>query len=93
MAKLGDECVYMTKVDANSGYWQVPLSEESQELTTFIMLIGRFCCTCGPYGLSSMQEILGKKMDIVIEGLTRVVKSADDFLIYAKTLEKRFNDL
>ena len=27
-------------------------------------------------------------MDIVIEGLTRVVKLTDDFLIYAKTLEK-----
>ena len=32
LAKLGEECVYMTKVDANSGYWQVPLDEESQEL-------------------------------------------------------------
>ena len=42
-AKLGDECQYMTKVDANSGYWQVPLDEESQELTTFITPIGRFC--------------------------------------------------
>ena len=28
------------------------------------------------------------EMDIVIEGLTRVVKLTDDFLIYAKTLEK-----
>ena len=48
LAKLGDECVHMTKVDANSGYWQVPLDEESQELTTFITPIGRFCCTRGP---------------------------------------------
>ena len=72
LAKLGDECVYMSKVDANSGYWQVPLDEESQELTTFITPIGRFCCTRGPYGLSSMQEIFGKKMDIIIEGLEGV---------------------
>ena len=61
LGKLGEECVFMSKVDANSGYWQVPLSEESQELTTFITPIGRFCCTRGPYGLSSMQEIFGKK--------------------------------
>ena len=87
LAKLGDECVHMTKVDANSGYWQVPLDEESQELTTFITPIGRFCCTRGPYGLSSMQEIFGKKMDVVIEGLVEVAKSTDDFLVYGKTKE------
>ena len=29
LAKLGTECVVMTKVDANSGYWQMPLDEES----------------------------------------------------------------
>ena len=51
----------LTKVDANSGYWQVPLDKASQELTTFITPIGRFCCTRGPYGLSSMQEIFSKK--------------------------------
>ena len=87
LGKLGDECVFMSKVDANSGYWQVPLSEESQELTTFITPIGRFCCTRGPYGLSSMQEIFGKKMDVVIEGLQGVVKSTDDFMVYGKTKE------
>ena len=87
LAKLGDECVHMTKVDANSGYWQVPLDEESQELTTFITPIGCFCCTRGPYGLSSMQEIFGKKMDIIIDGLEGIVKSTDDFLVYGKTKE------
>ena len=34
-----------------------------------------------------MQEIFGKKMDIVIEGLEGIVKSTDDFLIFAKTPE------
>ena len=87
LGKLGEECVFMSKVDANSGYWQVPLSEESQELTTFITPIGRFCCTRGPYGLSSMQEIFGKKMDVIIDGLQGVVKSTDDFMIYGKTRE------
>ena len=88
MAKLGDECVYMTKIDANSGYWQIPIAEESQELTALITPIGRFCTTRGPYGLSSMQEIFGKKMDIVIEGLTGIAKSTNDILAYAKPLDK-----
>ena len=30
LAKLGDKCVLMTKVDANSGYWQVPLDKKAR---------------------------------------------------------------
>ena len=29
-------------LDANSGFWQIPLSEESARLTTFISPFGRF---------------------------------------------------
>ena len=36
IAKLGDECIFMSKLDANAGYWQIPLDEESQLLTTFV---------------------------------------------------------
>ena len=31
LAKLGDECKVMSKLDANSGYWQMKLDEESQQ--------------------------------------------------------------
>ena len=49
IAKLGDECNYMSKLDCNSGYWQLPLDDESQLLTTFITPFGRYCCTRGPF--------------------------------------------
>ena len=32
-----------TKLDANSGFWQIPLAPKSQELTTFITPFGRYC--------------------------------------------------
>ena len=85
IAKLGDKCNYMSKLDCNSGYWQLPLDDESQQLTTFITPFGRYCCTRGPFGLSSMQEIFNKKMDFILEGLKGVAKSTDDLLIYGKT--------
>ena len=88
IAKLGDECIFMSKLDANAGYWQIPLDEESQLLTTFVTPSGRYCCTRGPFGMNSMQEIFNKKMDIVIEGLQGVVKSTDDFLVFAKSREE-----
>jgi len=85
IARIGDECHIMTKLDANSGYWQMKLDQQSQLLTTFITPLGRFCCTRGPFGLSSMQEIFNKRIDSVIDGLPGVAKSTDDFLVYAKT--------
>ena len=29
IAKLGGECNYMSKLDCNSGYWQLPLDDET----------------------------------------------------------------
>ena len=78
----------MTKLDANSGYWQMPLDEPSQLLCTFITPCGRYCPTRGPFGLSSMSEIFSKRLDQMIEGLVGVAKSMDDFLIYGKNTEE-----
>ena len=33
---------HFSKLDANSGFWQIPLSEESRPLTTFITPFGRY---------------------------------------------------
>ena len=56
LAQLGQTTV-MSKLDANSGYYQIVLAPESRELTTFITLIGRFCFNRLPFGISSACEI------------------------------------
>ena len=45
-----------TKLDANSGFWQIPLSKQSRLLTMFITPIGRFCFNKLPFGISSAPE-------------------------------------
>ena len=75
----------MSKLDANSGYWQMKLDEESQRKCTFVTPFGRYRPTRAPFGLSSMPEIFNREMDRIIEGLEGVAKSMDDFLIYGKT--------
>ena len=42
-----------TKLDANSGFWQIPLSPECHELTTFITQFDRFCFRRLPFGITS----------------------------------------
>ena len=46
-----------TKLDANSGFWQIPLFKNSALLTTFITPFGRFCFNRLPFGISSAPEL------------------------------------
>lgn len=45
------------KYDLYKGFWQIPLSKESQLLTTFITPWGRYCSTRMPFGICSAPEI------------------------------------
>ena len=42
LSKLLEAKVFLN-LDANFGFWQIPLAEESKHLTTFITPVGRFC--------------------------------------------------
>ena len=50
-----------SKLDASSGFYQIPLDQESCSLTTFITLFGRYCFKRVPFGLSSAPEIFQRK--------------------------------
>ncbi|XP_065672064.1 uncharacterized protein LOC136089896 [Hydra vulgaris] len=62
LAQLGNRCKYMAILDANSGYWQLPMDIESQLKCTFTTPFGQFCPTRGPFGLTSLPEIFSKKI-------------------------------
>ena len=79
---------YLTKLDANSGFWQIKLSESSRPVTTFITPWADYCFNVLPYGISSGSEKFQKCMSRILEGLERVECNIDDVLIHAATQEK-----
>ena len=85
--------VMFLKLDANSGFWQVPLSKNSRELTTFITPFGRYCYNKLPFGISSAPEHFQRRMHSLLEGLDGVVCVMDDILVFGKTKQDHDNRL
>lgn len=62
-----------SKLNANSGFWQIPLLKESRQLTTFITPFGRFHFNKLPFGISCTPELLQRRMNQMLEGLEGVM--------------------
>ena len=67
-----------SKLDANHGYWQIPLDPESQLLTTFNSPFGRYCFRRMPFGVKSAQEIFQKRTNQNFGDLLGVETDIDD---------------
>ncbi|KAL5017541.1 hypothetical protein ScPMuIL_007130 [Solemya velum] len=76
-----------SKLDANSGFWQVQLAKSSRLLTTFITPFGRYCFNRLPFGISSAPEYFQKRMQALLSGLPGVLCQMDDVLIFGDTQE------
>lgn len=76
-----------TKLDANSGFWQIPLSADSALLTTFLNPFGRYCFHRLPFGITSAPEHFQRKMSTLLEGIG-VVCMMDDILVYGRNQEE-----
>ena len=87
LALLSGATVF-SKVDANSGLWQIPLADESQHYTTFISPFGRYQFKKLPFGISSAPEIFQRRMSAVLEGLDGVLCHMDDVLIFGSSKEE-----
>ena len=76
-----------SKLDANAGFWRIPLAEVSKQLTTFITPNGRFSFNRLPFGILSAPEHYQKRMSSLLERLPGVVCQMDDVLIYGPDQE------
>ena len=82
-----------SKLDANAGFWQIPLEEESKPLTAFLTPWGRYVYNKLPFGLTSAPEIFCREMDKILHNCKGVVIHMDDVLIMGKDLEEHDENL
>ena len=73
------------KLDAASGFWQLPLHPDSQLLTTFITPFGRYCFKRLPFGISSAPEIFQRAMSQIPVDISGIICHMDDILIHSNS--------
>ena len=82
LARLAGSTVFST-LDANSGFWQVPLTESASKLTTFITPVGRFKFLRMPFGITSAPEIFQRHLQDLLPKVKRSEVFMNDFLVHA----------
>ena len=79
---------YFSKLDATSGFYQIPLDPETSKLTTFITPVGRYKFNRLPFGISSAPEIFQRTMENILQGEEQVVCFYDDVLVFGESQDQ-----
>ena len=81
--KLNGSKIY-SKFDFCKGYWQIPVAENSRDLTTFICANGLFKFKVMPFGLVNSASSYNRMMRKMLEGSNNLESYVDDVLAHTK---------
>ena len=77
---------YLTTLDILKGYWEIPLAEDSRELTSFVSPRGQYQWKVMPFGLSGAPATFQRIMNQILRPHSDFAESfLDDIIIYSNT--------
>lgn len=76
---------FFSRLDAKSGFHQIPLDDETSRICTFTAPFGRYRFVRLPFGIESSSEVFQKTMSQIFDALPGVRVFVDDILIWAPT--------
>ena len=84
---------YFSKLDATSGFWQMPLDEDSSYLTTFNTPFGLYRFTVVSFGVTFAQEVFQRIVQEHFRDLPGCETDINDILIWGRTIEEHDRNL
>lgn len=85
IATLLEGSTVFSTLNANSGYYQIKLSQKSSLLTAFNTPFGRYRYLCMPMGAKCSAEVFQRDMSMVMGDIDGVEIVVDDILVHGKT--------
>ena len=91
---LGEANVFTT-LDANSGYWQVPVAREDRSKTAFVCHSGLYQFLRMPFGLKNAPATFQRTLDVVLSPFKwkSCLVYLDDVIIFSKDEESHLRHL
>ena len=84
---------YATALDLNMGYYTIPLSECSKNITTIVTEFGKFRYTCLPMGMVISGDVFQSKVYDLIGDIDGVRTYIDDILCIGKNFDEHISQL
>jgi hypothetical protein len=86
---------YFTVIDLNQAYHQIPLKEESKDITSFCTPWNLYRFTRVPFGISVGAQTLTRLLDSIFHDLKfrYLFNYLDDVVVYSKTFEEHMTHL
>ncbi len=85
-----DDCIdqvgsakFVTKLDLLRGYWQVPLSQRAQEISSFVIPSGLYSYQVMSFGLRNAPATFQRLMNRVVSGLEGCAVYLDDLVVFS----------
>jgi Reverse transcriptase (RNA-dependent DNA polymerase) len=97
-----DECLdslgeaeFFSTLDANKGFWQIEVSQEDRDKTTFSCHVGMYRFLRMPFGLLNAPATFQRAMDIILSEVRweSVIVYLDDIIIFSITFEDHIRHL
>ena len=84
---------YVTKIDLLTAYFQIPMTDKAQEISTFITPDGTYKFKVMPFGLSNAPSSFQRLINSVISDVPQCHAYLDDIVVYSDSFNEHLNQL
>lgn len=85
---------FITLIDLKRGYWQIPMTPESQEMTAFVTHLGQFAWRVMPFGLKNAAATFERTMNHLLASHQEYASAyLDDIAIFSASWDEHVEHL